>query len=100
MSAKKLRIAVIGTGLIGSLHAEIYNENNLTELVAVCDINKKVVKKVAKRNDCNYYFNYEEMFKKENLDAVSIATPESIRLKPSIMAANQGLKIQRKALIL
>ena len=93
MSVKKLRIAVIGTGLIGSLHAEIYNENNLTELVAVCDINKKAVRQVAKKNNCNYYFNYEEMFKKEVLDAVSIATPESIRLKPSIMAAKQGLKI-------
>ena len=51
MSVKKLRIAVIGTGLIGSLHAEIYNENNLTELVAVCDINKKAVKQVAKKNN-------------------------------------------------
>ena len=93
MSAKKLRIAVIGTGLIGSLHAEIYNNNNLTELVAVCDINKRIVKSVSKKNNCKCYFNYEEMFKKESLDAVSIATPESIRLKPCIMAAKQGLKI-------
>ncbi|PPR46064.1 MAG: scyllo-inositol 2-dehydrogenase (NAD(+)) [Alphaproteobacteria bacterium MarineAlpha5_Bin6] len=93
MSVKKLRIAVIGTGLIGSLHAEIYNENNLAELVAVCDINKKAVKQVAKKNNCNYYFNYEEMLKNEALDAVSIATPESIRLKPCIMAAKKGLKI-------
>ena len=89
----KLKIAVIGTGLIGSLHAEIYKNNHLSELVAVCDIDKKKVKQVSKKNNCKFYYNYEEMFNKEDLDAVSIATPESVRFKPAVIAAKKGLKI-------
>ena len=89
----KLKIAVIGTGLIGSLHAEIYKNNHLSELVAVCDIDKKRVKQVSKKNNCKFYYNYEEMFNKEDLDAVSIATPESVRFKPAVIAAKKGLKI-------
>ena len=50
----KLKIAVICTCLIGSLHAEIYKNNHLSELVAVCDIDKKKVKQVSKKNNCKF----------------------------------------------
>ena len=48
----KIKIAVIGTGLIGSLHAETFFKNPSSELIAVCDIDKE---KVEKMND---YFNF------------------------------------------
>jgi len=41
----KLKIAVIGTGLVGSFHAETFFRNPNSELIAVCDINKEKVNK-------------------------------------------------------
>lgn len=38
ITAKTLRVAVIGMGPIGILHARLYQEDPLAELVAVCDI--------------------------------------------------------------
>ena len=34
-----LRVCVIGLGHIGNLHARIYQEDELVDLVGVCDIN-------------------------------------------------------------
>ena len=36
--SKKVRFAIVGTGVIAPLHAESIIKNPLTELVAVCDI--------------------------------------------------------------
>ena len=33
-----LRVAVIGLGPIGNLHAKLYAQDDLAELVGVCDI--------------------------------------------------------------
>ena len=33
-----MRVCVIGMGPIGNLHADIYKEDELVELVGVCDI--------------------------------------------------------------
>ena len=44
----KLKIAVIGTGLVGSFHAEIFFRNPNSELIAVCDIDKEKVNKKIK----------------------------------------------------
>ena len=36
-----LRVCVIGLGHIGNLHARIYQEDELVDLVGVCDINEE-----------------------------------------------------------
>ena len=36
-----LRVCVIGLGHIGNLHSRIYLEDELVELVGVCDINEE-----------------------------------------------------------
>ena len=43
----KLKIAVIGTGLVGTFHAEAFFRNPNSELVAVCDVDKEKVKCVT-----------------------------------------------------
>ena len=36
-----LRVCVIGLGHIGNLHARIYQEDDMVELVGVCDVNRE-----------------------------------------------------------
>jgi len=89
----KLKIAVIGTGLVGSFHAETFFRNPNSELIAVCDINKEKVNKIANRFKCKAYNEFESLINTEELDAISIATPEQIRIAPALLAIEKGLKI-------
>ena len=89
----KLKIAVIGTGLLGSFHAETFFRNPNSELIAVCDIDKEKVNKIANRFKCKAYNEFESLINTEKLDAISIATPEQIRIAPALLAIEKGLKI-------
>ncbi len=75
----KLRIAVIGTGHLGSFHAKVYyairRRANLA-LVGVCDIEKKQAKEVSKKYGIPYYTDYRDLLDK--IDAVSIAVPTNL----------------------
>jgi predicted dehydrogenase len=89
----KLRTAVIGVGMIGNLHARIYSSNPRCELVAVCDADPARADTVAKATDSKAYSDPLEMLGNEQLDAVSIATPETIRIEPAFAAAERGIAL-------
>ncbi|MGB2601356.1 MAG: Gfo/Idh/MocA family oxidoreductase [Candidatus Omnitrophota bacterium] len=75
----KIRIAVIGTGHLGSFHAKVYSniaKKSGIELIGVCDKNKKAAKEVGKRYNVPYYTNYHELLDK--VDAVSIVVPTTL----------------------
>ena len=84
---EKLRIAVVGAGFIGELHARILYEYPLAELVSVVDIREETAKAVADRYGCSYYSDMKQMLEKEDTDAVDICTPEDYHLEPVRLAA-------------
>ena len=101
---KKLNCAVIGCGRIGcgfddnhsnliKTHAGSYFKNSQTNLVALCDIDKKKLEKYAKKYKISKtYTSTSELFKNEKLDCVSICTLVSTHLKIVEEAANSGVK--------
>lgn len=88
-----LRTAVVGIGNMGKHHGRIYYELPDTELVAVCDINKELGKDFASRHNCKYYEDYNEMIKKEKLDAVSIVVPTSFHKKVALEFINKKINV-------
>ncbi|MFA5345544.1 MAG: Gfo/Idh/MocA family oxidoreductase, partial [Candidatus Omnitrophota bacterium] len=72
----KLKVAVIGVGHLGSIHARIYKEIPNCSLVGVCDTDKARLEETAKILDVPGYRDYREIFGKA--DAVSIATPTKL----------------------
>lgn len=72
----KLKVAVIGVGHLGSIHAKIYKELPNCSLVAVCDTDKARAQEVAQSLNVPGYRDYREIFGKVN--AVSIATPTKL----------------------
>lgn len=90
---KKIKIAVIGTGLVGSFHAETFYRNPYADLIAVCDTDQQKCKSIADRFNCKAYSEFSDLLNTENLDAVTIATPEQIRVEPAVLAVEKGLKI-------
>ncbi len=75
----KIRVAVVGVGHLGSLHAKIYREIKNCSLVAVCDIDKTRLDQISSALNVAGYTSYEELFDK--VDAVSVAAPTKLHYK-------------------
>jgi len=69
---QKPRVAVIGVGHLGSIHAKIYAGIRNCTLVAVCDNSPERLKEVSRGLRVTGYADYRELAGK--VDAVSIAT--------------------------
>jgi UDP-N-acetylglucosamine 3-dehydrogenase len=77
MSNKKIRIAVVGVGGIGTgAHIPAYLRNQDVDLVALVDADETKVKKTAKKFGIKKYFSsFDELLQNQDIDAASICTP-------------------------
>lgn len=89
----KLRVGVIGTGLLGTRHARVWHELAETELAAVCDVNAARAETVAEQFNAHPYTDYQAMFKDAALDAVSVATPDHLHRDPVLAALAAGVHV-------
>ena len=72
-----LKTAVVGAGLFGQVHLRGYTENRHTDLVMVCDINKKNLTQAKKTYGVKRVTtDYMDIAKNPEIDAVSVATPD------------------------
>jgi predicted dehydrogenase len=69
-----LRACVIGMGPIGNRHADIYCEEDLSELVGVCDILPDRADAAARRLGVPAFYNTLEMLERLSPDLCSVAT--------------------------
>ena len=87
----KIKIGIIGTGSISSVHIQGYKALENVELYAACDLDEQKVKKVAEANNIKHVFtDYNEMLKLEELDAVSVCTWNSQHAPAAIAALKAG----------
>ncbi|MFH0913293.1 MAG: Gfo/Idh/MocA family oxidoreductase [Candidatus Omnitrophota bacterium] len=73
---QKIKVAVVGAGHLGSIHAKLYQEIDTCSLVGVSDIDKARLDQVSSSLNVPGYLNYQELFGK--VDAVSIAVPTKL----------------------
>jgi predicted dehydrogenase len=88
-----LRLAVIGTGLLGTRHARVWHELPDTELVAVCDLDEARAEKVAQEYGARAYTDYQKMLDDAQLDAVSVVTPDHLHRAPVVAALAAHLHV-------
>ena len=88
-----LKVAVIGTGFIGSVHAKNIARHPGMELVAVSDANVEFAKKIAAVTGAEAVADIEEIFNKKDIQAVLIATPTNTHVDYLKRAANAGKAI-------
>ncbi len=87
----KVRFGVIGAGFIGKVHLESLGKISEAEVVAVCDIVKEVANEAAKKYSVpKVYYDYRELLKDRDIDAVIIATPPHIHVKQLVDALEHG----------
>ncbi|SMF89349.1 Predicted dehydrogenase [Paenibacillus uliginis N3/975] len=87
---KKKRVGIIGCGNIFPMHAVSVQLSGLAEVVAVSDVKEDRAKNAAKKYNCDYYLDYNQMIKEADLDVVHVCTPHYLHAPMVIAAAEAG----------
>lgn len=90
---KKLRVGIIGMGLIGGQHAESVRRIPDTELVAVAIRNPDRIGEIEHRFGVKVYADYREMIEHENLDVIHNCTPNALHFVINKMALERGIHV-------
>lgn len=90
----KVKMAIVGAGIWGENHAQIFQAHPFAQTVAICDMNREKAEAVARRVGIpQVYTDYHEMFAKSGCDAVSVVTPDFLHADIAVAAAQSGKHI-------
>ena len=89
---KTIKVGIIGAGGIArSAHIPSYQKLEDVSVVAVADVIEATAKEAAEKYKIpNVLTNYEDLLKIEEIDAVSVCTPNAFHAAPSIAAMEAG----------
>jgi predicted dehydrogenase len=88
------RFGVIGVGLWGEVHAEIYSNHPYAALAAVCDRDSKRAEQVAQAYGAErVYTDFRDLAADPGIDAVAVVTPDFAHRDPIVAAAEAGKHI-------
>jgi predicted dehydrogenase len=73
---EKLKIAVIGTGHLGSIHARLWKRIENAELTGIFDVDSEKAKSLANELNCEQFVSIEDAA--QNSDALTIAAPTTL----------------------
>jgi predicted dehydrogenase len=89
----KARIALIGCGKVGGIHAAAAKNLPEAELVAVCDANAERAAAFAARHGGRPFTDVVPLLRETRPDVVLIGTPHPLHAKPAIRAAEAGVHV-------
>ena len=85
----KMRVAVIGLGVIGAVHSQVIRETG-NELVAVCDTDTE---KLSLYPEVKGYTDYVQMLDEIKPDIVHICTPHYLHAEMILAALNRDIHV-------
>lgn len=87
----KMGFGLIGTGLWGEMHANVYSIHPEVEFKAVCDLREDRAKEIAQKYGAeSYYTDYNKLLERDDIQAVSIATPDFAHTDIAVSALKAG----------
>ncbi len=91
----KYRYGCIGAGGIAiNKHLKGYDALDNVAIVAICDVSEQALKNIKELYpNVHTYKNHKEMFEKENLDIVSVCTPNKFHKEYTIDALEAGINV-------
>lgn len=93
-----IKAGVVGMGGIGNTHARCYKNDELSELVGVCDINRERADKAAETFGVKAYYSMKDMVDDNpDMEVISICTSGyengSMHFEPAMEALEYGKKV-------
>ncbi|MEM7033972.1 MAG: Gfo/Idh/MocA family oxidoreductase [Chloroflexota bacterium] len=87
-------VGVIGTGILGDVHARVFHRLSEVDLVSVCDLDEDRARSISEKYQAQTYdTDYQDLLSNPNIQAVSIATPDFAHAEIAIAAAQAGKHI-------
>jgi len=95
MPEEKLRVGIVGTGVIAAImHIPQLRATGRVEVVAVCRRDADMLAKVQKALGVpEAYTDWREMLERAQLDAVVVSTPHRHHVEPTMAALEKGLHV-------
>jgi UDP-N-acetyl-2-amino-2-deoxyglucuronate dehydrogenase len=90
LAMKKVRIAIIGCGMISSYHIEALRLIPQADIVACCDIVKERAVKAA-QGDADCYTDYREVLQRKDIDLAVILTPNDLHYEMTVAFTGSGV---------
>ncbi|MFW9938042.1 MAG: Gfo/Idh/MocA family protein [Candidatus Thorarchaeota archaeon] len=92
----KLKVGIIGCGVIFDLNILGYLDNPDVEITCLCDKRTKKVRNEINKfqlgSNINIYNDYKNMLDNENFDILEILLPHHLHAEVTVYAANKNLK--------
>ena len=88
-----LKIAIVGTGIIGLSHIDAIKQIKECELVCLCDVKEEVVKPLAEENNVPYVLDYKEIPGKIDCDAVILNLPHGLHCESTVFFLDNGINV-------
>jgi predicted dehydrogenase len=89
----RLRVAVVGAGVMGKYHAANYRALRQAELVAVVDPDVDRRTEAAAEFGCRTYGDIESLLAAENIDVASVAAPTAMHYSLSRQLLEAGIHV-------
>lgn len=86
----RIKVGVIGVGLIGGHYARIFHQMPNVDLVAVADVREEIAREIADELGVDYYLDSADVARRQDIQAVGICTPEDKHREPCLQAIEQG----------
>ena len=92
---EKIRLGVVGLGWVSQVfHLPILTKCEDVDIVAVCDRDKSRARLIAERFGIQrYYYDYEQMLAKEDLDTVDVCTSTDVHLPVTTASLDAGKNV-------
>ncbi|MEM1569692.1 MAG: Gfo/Idh/MocA family oxidoreductase [Candidatus Bathyarchaeia archaeon] len=91
---RRIKVGIVGLGIMGRVHTKAYKSHPNVEVIAVCDIDEAKAESFAREFSIpRFYTDFRAMSEDPELEAVSITTPDFSHKEPVITFAKAGKDI-------
>lgn len=91
MSSNKVRFAIIGAGVIGTVHAAaLASLTDTTELVVIADLDSAKASALAERHGAEHTTDVSALLARDDIDAVTVCTPSGLHADVAVAALEAG----------
>ena len=88
---KTVKFGLLGVRSIAKSHLMGINQVVGAEAVAVCDIHEDIAKKISTDwNVPDWYTDYDEMLKRDDIDVITVCTPDGVHKDGVVKALRAG----------
>lgn len=88
-----VKLGIIGMGIRGKMFTRFAQQNPGAQVVTFSEPDEKRKNQAEKDWKVKGYLSYDEMFQKEDFDAVIITTPDFLHRDPVVKALKKGLHV-------